>query len=215
MQHLGLIGALLLALSPATVEAQSDFKNNITKIVRKVGVHANASVRESADPDVSRPAGIGVSVVLGGGRKEGLKFPVGLTSFSENLHAPSGAQFGSLKAWVILGGVGYGWNAGKLSTGVDLQTGVAFNSGRLEGSAAQAFATEGPISIDVGNSLVLRPRVKAEYFITPKFTLRTTADYVLTKPGISVATAAGTFADRWDASHFHASIGIGFYPFRR
>jgi hypothetical protein len=69
--------------------------------------------------------------------------------------------------------------------------------------------------MDVGNSLVLRPRVKAEYFITPKFTLRTTADYVVTKPGISVTTAGGTIADRWNPSHFHASIGIGFYPFRR
>lgn len=215
MRHLGLIGALLLALSPAPVQAQSEFKDNITKIVRKVGVHVNESVRNSTDPDVSKPTGIGVSVVLGGGRKEGLKFPVGLGSFSENLHSPSGSQFGSVRSWMILGGVGYGWNAGKLSTGVDLQTGVGFNSGRLEGSAAQAFATEGPVSIDVGNSLLLRPRVKAEYFITPKFTLRTTADYVFTKPGISVVTAAGTFADRWDPSHFHANVGIGFYPFRK
>lgn len=215
MRHLGLIGALSLALSPVNAQAQSEFKDNVTKMVRKVGVHVSATRRDPFDHDVSKPNTIGVSVGLGGGRKAGLKFPFGLSSFSENLHSPNGSQFGSLKSWAIMGGVGYGWNVGKLSFGPDLQTGVAFNSGRLESSAAQAFNSTGPMSIDVGNSLMLRPRLKAEYFLTRKFTLRTTADYVLMKPTTTVRTGAGPVAERWDASHFHASIGIGFYPFRR
>ena len=71
------------------------------------------------------------------------------------------------------------------------------------------------MSIAVGNSLVLRPKASIEYFITPKFTLRTSADYLLTEPKIVVNTPGDPVGDRWNASNFHASIGIGFYPFRK
>jgi hypothetical protein len=208
-----LIGILV---APAPAQAQPEFtKDNVTKIVRKLGVHVNMSVRQPQDPDVTKGTSFGGSVVLGGGRRTGWKYPVALTTYSENLHAPDGGQFAVLKGLGIVGGIGYGWNIGKLTISPAVQTGVFFNSGRLEGHAPQAFNAGGPVSLKVGNSLVLKPKVTLEYFVTEKFTLRTSADYIFTQPSITVTTPSGSIGDRWNASHFHATVGIGFYPFRR
>ncbi len=106
------------------------------------------------------------------------------------------------------------WNFGKLTTSVGVQTGYAFNSGTLEGNAAQAFGDNGPVSLEIGNAFLLRPKVSFEYFLTPKFTLRTTGDYTETHPRITVTTPTGVISDRWNGSSFHATVGIGFYPFR-
>jgi hypothetical protein len=63
--------------------------------------------------------------------------------------------------------------------------------------------------------MLLRPQVKAEYFITEKFTLRASADYMRLRPDIVATTPTGQIGDRWDASNVHANVGIGFYPFRK
>lgn len=215
--HASAIVVLSCFVAPATAQAQPEFlKDNVTKIVRKLGVHVNMTVREPVDREVSDGIGFGGSLVLGGGRKAGWKYPVALTTFSENLHAPDGGgQFATLKAWAIVGGVGYGWNFGKLSITPAVQAGVAFPSARLDGNAAQSFNANGPVSIEVGNALMLKPKVTFEYFLTEKFTVRTSADYVLAHPTITVTTPGGSISNRWDASHFHATVGIGFYPFRK
>lgn len=216
IHHASAILALSFCLTPALAQAQPEFlKDNVTKLVRKVGVHVNMSVREPLDHDVTKGTTFGGAVVLGGGRSTGWKYPIALTTFNEYLHAPDGGQFATLKSWAIVGGVGYGWSFGKLSVSPAVQTGVAFNSGRLDDNAAQAFNAEGPVSIKVGKSLLLRPKLTLEYFVTPKFTVRTSADYMLTQPNITVTTPTGSIGDRWNASSFHATVGIGFYPFRK
>jgi hypothetical protein len=73
----------------------------------------------------------------------------------------------------------------------------------------------GTVSVHAANAALLRPQIKAEYFITPKFTFRMSAAYVLMRPDITVTTPAGPIADRWNASHVHANIGFGVYPFRK
>jgi hypothetical protein len=208
-----LVGVLV---APVPAQAQPEFvRDNVSKIVRKLGVHVNMSVRQPQDPDVTKGTSFGGSVVLGGGRSTGWKYPVALTTFNENLHAPDGGKFATLKSWAILGGVGYSWNVGKLSIKPAVQTGVAFNTGRLEGNAPQAFNAAGPVSIKVGNSLLLKPKITFEYFVTEKFTVRTSADYVFTQPNITVTTPTGAIGDRWNPSHYHATVGIGFYPFKK
>ena len=69
--------------------------------------------------------------------------------------------------------------------------------------------------MDVSDTWLLRPQIKAEYFLTRKFTVRVSGDYVLTHPEIVVITPAGQISNRWDASNFHANVGIGVYPFHK
>ncbi len=217
LQHLGLIGALTLAMLPSPAQAQPEFiKDNVTKLVRKIGVHANVSVREPLDSDVTKGTTFGGSIGLSPGRTNGWRYPIAFTTFSEDLHAPGGEEFATFKSLAILAGIGYGWHFGRLSTGLSLQAGWGFNHGTLIGNPARAFGSaDGPSSIHIQNAPLLRPQLKFEYFLTPKFTLRTSADYMFLRPSISVVTPDGAQADRWHTSNFHANFGIGFYPFRR
>ena len=206
-----------LAAAPDQAQAQPSFiKDNVVKMVRKVGLHGNVSFREPTDPDVTKGTTFGASVGLSPGRTNGWRYPFGLTTFSEYLHGPNGQQFATFRARAIMAGIGYGWHFGRLSTGASVQTGYSFNRARPDGDILGAFGVpSGLVSVEAGNSWLLRPQIKAEYFITPKFTFRISADYMLMRPDIVVTTPTGRITDRWDASNAHANIGFGVYPFRK
>ena len=206
-----------LAAAPDQAQAQPSFiKDNVVKMVRKVGLHGNVSFREPTDPDVTKGTTFGASVGLSPGRTNGWRYPFGLTTFSEYLHGPNGQQFATFRARAIMAGIGYGWHFGRLSTGASLQTGYSFNRARPDGDILGAFGVpSGLVSVEAGNSWLLRPQIKAEYFIRPKFTFRISADYMLMRPDIVVTTPTGRISDRWDASNAHANIGFGVYPFRK
>ena len=206
-----------LLLLPYDAAAQPEFiKGNVAKMIRKVGIHANTSFRAPVDQDVTEGRSYGLSVGLSPGETNGWRYPVALSFFSEHLNSPSGAQFARLRGRALLAGIGYGWHFNKLSTGVSLQGGYAIYKLRGEGNVFGALeVANGPVAMDVSNSWLLRPQIKAEYFLTRKFTLRASGDYVLTHPDIVVTTPAGRISNRWNASNFHANVGIGIYPFHK
>ena len=207
----------LLTVAPSRAQAQPQFiKDNVAKMVRKVGVHLNTSFRNPVDSDVTKGRTFGVSIGLSPGNTNGWRYPIGLTMFSENLHSPNGQPFAELRSRAIMAGIGYGWHFGRLSTGASLQGGFAVNHAATQGDALSAFGvSEGVVSAHAANSPLLRPQIKAEYFITPKFTFRVSADYMWLRPAITATTPAGVIADRWNPSNFHANIGFGVYPFRK
>lgn len=208
--------AVLGTMDPLPARAQGAFiKENAVELMHKVGVHVNMSVRDPVDPDVTKGRTFGVSLGISPGRTTGWRYPVGVTLFSQNLHSPNGEPFAAVRTFAIMGGVGYGWHVGRLSTGVSLQTGYAFNHGRVDGDMPRAFGVpNGSVSVAVDDSFLLRPELKAEYFITPRFTFRASADYMRLRPEIAAATPNERLENRWSASSFHANIGFGFYPFR-
>ena len=105
---------------------------------------------------------------------------------------------------------------GRLSTAASLQTGYAFNHGRANGEMPRAFeVSTGAVSLSVDNSPIVRPQVDAEYFVTSKFTLRVSADYMMLRPAIAVTTPTERIVGRWHASNVHANVGVGFYPMRK
>lgn len=207
----------LLLLCPSTALAQPEFiKSNVGKMIRKIGVHANTSFRAPVDHDVTEGRTYGLSIGLSPGETNGWRYPFALAFFSEHLNSPSGTQFARLRSRALLGGIGYGWHFGKLSTGVALQAGYAIYSLRGEGDVFTALdLINGPVTMDVSDTWLLRPQIKAEYFLTRRITVRVSGDYVQTRPEISVTTPAGRIDKRWDASNFHANIGIGVYPFHK
>ena len=210
---------LVLALLPAPAMAQpqpSFIKDHIATFARKVGVHANASVRHPVDADVTKGVTFGGSIGVAPGRTNGWRFPIGVSMYGEYLHAPSGRQFGVFRTRAIMAGIGYGWHFGRLSTGAQVQTGLGVNRAIARGDAAEAFgAADGPVFVQIHNALLLRPQLKAEFALTKHFSLRMSADYVLTRPDIAVITPAGSVSDHWDVSNLHANIGIGIYPFHK
>jgi len=222
--HFVPIGALVVVMTPGSAYAQSEtahgrsefVKDHALEMARKVGVHLNMSFRDPVDPDVTKGRTFGISMGLSPGRTNGWTFPVGLTLFSEDLHSPNGETFGSMRTLGLMAGIGYGWHFGRLSTGATLQTGYAMNTGRLDGDVVRAFnVPDTVVGLHVGNSALLRPQVKAEYFVTKKVTIRASADYMMLRPDISVTTPTDRLTERWDPTSVHANFGIGYYPFRR
>ncbi len=211
--YLALTG-LLLTLVPTAARADA-FQENIVALIRKVGVHGNMSFRQPTDSDVTDGWGFGPSIGLSPGRTNGWKYPASLSMFSENVHSPAGAQFGTVNARVLFGGIGYGWHFGQLSVGPQVKVGYSFNHSTVDGGAAAAFGTPGTVSMDVADAWVVRPEFKAEYFITQKVTFRTSVDYTYMKPDVVVTTRTGVVNNQWDLSNVHANVGIGFYPFRK
>ena len=219
LHTLGLTVALTMAFLPSPAMAQSEFlKDNVTKLDKKIGFHASTSFSDPLDPKkVDRDGSYGFSVGLAPGRTNGWRYPVGLAWFTESLVSPSGVAFAKFRSRPVVGGIGYGWHFGnKFSTGAQLQGGWAFNSVKPEGNIGDAFLTPGgPVFVNVHNSWVLRPQVKVEYFLTQKFTLRSSLNYIFMKPRVDITTLNGVTSTRWNASNVSLSVGVGIYPFRK
>jgi len=212
---LPVIPAVILALAaPADAGV---IKENVARLIRKVGIHAGGSYRYPLDRDVTKGWGWGVSIGLSPGDKNGWKYPVSLNFFTQDLHSPNGDQFASVRTRALLGGIGYGWHFGRLSTSVEMQAGYALNHVSVKGDLQQAFEVLSGlgVSVDVKDSWLLRPSIKAEYELTRKFSVRVSGDYVYMRPGITVTTPTQRFDRRWDESNLHANFGVGFYPFRK
>jgi pimeloyl-ACP methyl ester carboxylesterase/membrane protease YdiL (CAAX protease family) len=212
-----IVAAAILGAVPAPARADSGvIKETVVRLIKKTGVHGNVSYRHPLDSDVTKGWGVGASVGLSPGHTNGWRYPFALTFFTQNLHGLNGDTFASVRTRALLGGIGYGWHFGRLSTGVQLQAGYALNHVSVNDNQERAFnVSVGPVSVAAGDSWLLRPAVKAEYFITPKFTVRVSGDYVYMRPDITVTTPFDRFERRWDQSNLHANFGIAFYPFRR
>ena len=208
-----LIGGLLTII-PASAQAGS-FEDRIVALVRKVGVHGNMSFRRPTDTDVTDGLAFGPSIGLSPGLTNGWKYPASLSFLSEDVHTPSGAEFGTVKARALMAGIGYGWHFGQWSVGPQRKLGYSFNHSTVDDGAGAAVGTPGAVSMDVGDAWLVRPEFKAEYFITQKLTFRTSVDYTYMKPDVVVTVPTGVVNNQWDMSSVHANIGIGFYPFRK
>jgi len=216
LHTLGVSVALALALMPSPALAQGEFlKDNVTKIIKKVGFHASTSFSDPVDQkNVIRDGSYGFSVGLAPGHANGWRYPVGLAWFTEELKSPNGTSFAKLQSRPIVAGIGYGWHFGKLSTGAQLQAGWSFNSLKPTDNLATAFDASS-VSVDVGNSFVVRPQLKVEYFLTPKFTLRSSLNYIFSNPRVTIVSPQVTTSERWNASNVTLSLGVGIYPFRK
>ena len=209
--------AIFFAASAGPAIAQPEFsKENLTKLIRKVGIHANVGDMKPFADNVTKGLTKGVSVGLAPGEHNGWKFPVGISWYSEELNGPSGTQFATLRANPILAGVGYGWHFGsKFSTSAVVQAGYSFNKVSRAGDPALAFQSGELVSLSVDNAFLLRPRLQTEYFLTRKLSMRTTLAYIIMRPDVVVTTAAGRMGQTWKADAINASVGLGFYPMRK
>ena len=216
MRNLGLIGALLVALWPAPAQAQGgDFiKSKLKSLIEKSGVYVSAGTRLSQEDAVRMGPSIGIGYGLAGRQKTGRKFPFSYSKYGADLET-SGTEFGRLTAHQLMSGIGYSWVFGKMTYGTQLGVGYSFNSVSLEPGVGTAFGVTGPVAVDVSNSWVLRPKVKAEYFLHRKWSLRTELSYTYTNPDVVIRTGTQEISHQWRPSHTQLSVAMGFFPFRK
>jgi hypothetical protein len=216
MRNLGLILALLLALLPRPAEAQGDFlKDKLKTLIEKSGVYMSVSSRTSIDNDVQMGRSFGLGYGTAGSKRTGIKYPFSFSGYSGALETVEGNQFGRFRARQVLGGIGYQWVQGKMVYGAQVNVGYSFNHVEIDPSSPAVFSAQPPLAIDVSNSWVVRPQLKAEYFLHHKVSLRTQLSYTYTNPDVVVTTAAGRFSDEWRPHHVQMSVAMGFFPFRK
>jgi hypothetical protein len=218
MRNLGLIGALLVALWPSPAQAQGDFiKEKLKHLIEKSGVYVSASTRTALDSEVSMAPSIGIGYGSAGRQRTGKKFPFSFSGYRGDLETNGGTQFGRLSASQIMSGVGYQWArmGGKMVYGAQLGIGYSFNKVKLDPGVALAFGVPEPVGVEVSNSWVLRPQVKAEYFVHRKLSLRTQFSYTYTDPDVVIHTVDRDYAHEWNPDHWQLGFAVGFFPFRK
>jgi hypothetical protein len=218
LHHLGLIGALLLALSPAPAHAQSDFlKDKVKSFIEKAGIYVSMSTRSSLDNDVKMGPSLGIGYGSASRNpRTGRKIPFSFSSYSGDLEtADTNSAFGRFKSQQLMSGIGYQWVRGKMIYSTQLGLGFAFNKVTLDTVAPLAFRVADAVRVDVSNSFVVRPQAKAEYFLHRKVSVRGTVSYTYTDPDVVISTATQQFTREWRPHHVHASVAMGFFPFRK
>jgi hypothetical protein len=216
MRNLGLFCALVIALLPAPAQAQGDFvKSQLRELIEKSGVYVSTSTRTSIDDDVDMEPSLGIGYGTAGNKRTGIKFPFSLSGFRAGLETKDGVGFGQFKARAIMSGVGYQWVRGKMVYGAQLGLGYSFNKVMLDPGVAQAFGVPEPVGVTVSNSFVAQPKLKAEYFLHRKVSVRTQLSYTYTDPDVVIHSAGQDFAREWTPHHIQLGVAMGFFPFRK
>ena len=217
LRDLGLIATLLVALAPRPAQAQGDFmKSNIKRWIEKTGVYASVNSRTAVDDGVDMGPSIGLGVGFASEHQHsGRKYPFSYSTYAGDLEVPGGSSFGRIRARQIMSGIGYNWVHGKMVYGVQMGVGYSFNNVTLDSGVSEAFGVPGAVSVDVSNSWVLKPQVKAEYFLHRKVSLRTQLAYVVTDPDVVIHTATQDLKHNWNPNHMQLSFAVGFFPLRK
>jgi hypothetical protein len=216
VRHLGLIVAAAIAFAPGPAEAQGDFiKSKLKDLIERSGVYVSATTRTALDDEVRMGPSLGVAYGIAGKQRGGRKYPFSFSSYSANLETGTGNEFGKISAKQLMSGIGYQWVRGKMVYGAQLGLGYSFNNVKLEPGVAAAFGVPEPVGVSVSNSWVVRPQLKAEYFIHRKVSLRTQLSYTYTDPDVVIHTVAQDFVHNWNPNHYQLSFAVGFFPLRK
>jgi len=217
LRHLGLAAIVSVLLLPSLAHAQGDFmKSNIKRWIEKTGVYASVSSRTALDDGVDMGPSIGLGVGFASEhQRNGRKYPFSYSTYGGNLEVPGGDNFARIRARQLMSGIGYSWVHGKMVYGAQMGVGYSFNSITLEPGVSHAFGVAEPVSVELSNSWVLRPLVKAEYFMHRKVSLRTQLSYTITNPNVVVHTATESFQHHWNPNHVQLSFALGFFPLRK
>ena len=216
MRNLGFIVALVIVLAPRPAQAQGDFiKEKLKTLIERSGVYVSATTRTAIDDEVRMGTTLGVGWGLAGKQTTGTKHPFSFSGYSADLETSNGSSFGQISAKQLMSGIGYQWARGKMVYGGQVGVGYSFNKVELNPGVALAFGVPEPVSVDVSNSFVIRPQLKAEYFLHRKISLRTQLSYTYTDPDVVIHTVTQDFAHEWNPNHWQLSFAVGFFPLRK
>ena len=216
LRSLGLIAAVIVLSLPHPAQAQGDFfKDKVRDLIEKSGIYVSTSTRSAVDSEVRMGPTFGIGYGTAGSKRTGWKYPFSFSSYSGDLETSGGEGFGRFRAQQLMTGIGYQWVNGKMVYTAQLGLGYSFNRATLNDTAVSAFRSDGPVTVSVSNSFVVRPQVKAEYFIHHKLSVRAQASYTYTDPNVVVVTATERLAREWRPHHFQLSAAVGVFPFRK
>jgi hypothetical protein len=170
----------------------------------RVSVGASVTFVRPSDSDVASTASVGPLVRLN--PRKGWGFAGALNWFRADLKNPSGSggAFARLRVRPVMAGVAYSIQNGPLMTSFSVVAGPSFNHVEFEDDFPAAGA-----SIDVENSVAVRPGVGLTWTVAPRVAIVGFGGYMLNRPDTTYRNSAGVeFRNRWHADSVVLSAGV-------
>lgn len=200
MMRSALVAALLLS-STSIAAAQTE---------GRVSVGASVTFVKPTGEGVDSAIGIGPLVRLNPRRGWG---PAGAFNwFRADLQNPSGAdgEFARLRIRPLMAGVAYTVGSGSVLTSFSVVAGPSFNSIDFEDAFLDSLPQGGLApSIDVENSIAVRPGVNVTITVAPRVAIVGFGGYLFNRPDTVYRDRSGAeFSNRWKADSVVVSAGL-------
>jgi hypothetical protein len=170
----------------------------------RVSVGGSVTFVRPSDSDVASTASVGPIVRLN--PRKGWGLAGALNWFRADLENPSGSggAFARLRVRPLMAGVAYSIQNGPLMTSFSVVAGPSFNNVEFEDDFPAAGA-----SIDVENSVAVRPGVGLTWTVAPRVAIVGFGGYMLNRPDTTYRNSAGVeFRNRWRADSVVLSAGV-------
>jgi hypothetical protein len=167
----------------------------------RVGVGVGATTVRPRAPELRPTSFPNLIVRLSPGKGWG---PAGALDW---FNADLGASFegvGRVEVRPLMGGVGYGFNKGRVWTSLSVVGGPAINRIRLNDSARDEFEIVKSQRI----TLAVRPGASITYDIAPRVGLTAFAGYLFNRPHYTLRTGAGDIKTTWTTDAAIFSVGV-------
>lgn len=147
----------------------------------------------------------------------GLKGGIGYSNPDRNdVIAGAETRSGKLRLVPVMVGAGPSYRTGPLRLGVGVVAGPSFNKFSVDDAARAAYrerlgATLN--SIDVQNSVAVRPDASLWYDLTPSLGLHTSVGYTYNRPKVKTTVDGTTTSERWKLDKLGYQIGLAYGVF--
>jgi hypothetical protein len=161
-----------------------------------VGVGASATLVGAPDDAVEGVPRFG-PLIRYGESESGWGIRLGFNWYAVDLQIPAGpapAEFGRLRVRPIMAGYGYTHVFGPVAASANVLAGYAFTSASMRRSFAEGHGDVGhdaDIRAGVGNVFVLKPELSSWIDVTAKVGLNVSVGYMLSRPTVTLSSAAG------------------------
>jgi outer membrane protein with beta-barrel domain len=170
----------------------------------RVSVGATVTFAKPSDTEVESTVTIAPLVRLN--PRKGWGIAAGLSWLNADLKNPSGAggAFARLRVRPLMAGVAYSIQRGPLMTSLSVVAGPSFNHVEFDDDFPSAGA-----SIDVENSIAVRPGVGLTWTVAPRVAIVGFGGYVVNRPDTTYRNSAGVeLRNRWRADAALLSAGV-------
>lgn len=176
----------------------------------RIGVGASVTLVQPTSDNVDSVVGVGPLVRLN--PRRGWRLSGALNWFRPDLADPAGGsdEFARLRVRPVMAGVSYTVGSGSVLTSFSIVAGPSFNKVEFEDDFLVGLppGTVTP-TIDVENSLAVRPGVNVTVTVAPRVGIVGFGGYLFNRPDTVYRDRFGTeFRDRWKADSFVVSAGV-------
>ena len=120
-----------------------------------------------------------------------------------------GGEFARLRVRPLMAGVAYTIGSGRILTSFSMVAGPSFNALDLEDQFLNRFPVTGALpTIDIENSIVVRPGVSMTVTVAPRVAIIGFGGYMWNRPDVVYTDSTGTeLRNRWKADAVVLSVG--------